>query len=270
MGPRARDRRRDRRGRPRRVGRTADGRGGHPAPRPPGQRDPRLQAAHRARARAAVRPGGHVVPGLGRRGGVADRVRRARDVGGPEAGRPAGHRRAGRDAGRRRRRRQLGLRVAARRPRRAADQGRRPLPQRRRRQHPGQGRARPGDAGPRRALPALVVRHEQGLPVPGAQGGAAGLRPVGHPPPHVGLHGPLRPVARRPPHLPPRPRPTSVSFSTRGRCSSLRELAPLRRPAAATQKPLRCGDGGPSRHSGQAGVTVTGMPVMWAWLEIGS
>ena len=81
---------------------------------------------------------------------------------------------ARRRARRRRRRRQLGLRVAARRPRRAAGQGRRPLPQRRRGEHPRQGRARPGDARARRALPAVVVRHQQGLPVPGAQGGAAG------------------------------------------------------------------------------------------------
>ncbi len=44
------------------------------------------------------------------------------------------------------RRRQLGLRLAVRRPRRAGDQGRRPLPRRRRRQHPRQGQPRPGDA----------------------------------------------------------------------------------------------------------------------------
>ena len=45
------------------------------------------------------------------------------------------------------------------------------------------------------ALPALELRHEQGLPVPAAQGRAAGLRPVGHPSPHVGVHGQLRAVA---------------------------------------------------------------------------
>ncbi len=37
----------------------------------------------------------------------------------------------------------------------------------------------------------------KGYPVPGAQGGAAGLRPVGDPSPYLGVHGPLRAVAGR-------------------------------------------------------------------------
>ena len=45
------------------------------------------------------------------------------------------------------------------------------------------------------SLPALVVRHQQGLPLPDAQGGAPGLRPERHPPADVGVHGPLRAVA---------------------------------------------------------------------------
>ncbi len=44
--------------------------------------------------------------------------------------------------------------------------------------------------------PALVVRHQQGLSVPGPQGRAAGLRAERHPPPDLGVHGPLRAVAR--------------------------------------------------------------------------
>ena len=48
-----------------------------------------------------------------------------------------------------------------------------------------------------RPLPELVVRLEQGLPVPGPQGRPAGLRTVGDPPPDVDLHGPLRAVDRR-------------------------------------------------------------------------
>ena len=213
VGPRPRGGRRHRRGRSRRVGRSADGRRGDPASRHAGQRGPRLQAAHREGAREAVRPAGGVVRGVGRRQRVAGRVRRARDVGRPEAGRVPGHRAARRDPRRRRRRRQLGLRVAARRPRRPADQGRRPLPQRRRGVDPRQGGPRPRDARAGRALPQLVVRHQQGLSVPGAQGGAAGLRPVGHPPPHLGVHGPLRPVVR---HLDgsTAPTPTNPACST--------------------------------------------------------
>ena len=57
----------------------------------------------------------------------------------------------------------------------------------------------PRDACPRRELPALVVRHQQGLPVPRAQVGPGRLRPIRHPPPHVGVHGPLRSVVRHPP-----------------------------------------------------------------------
>jgi ribonuclease HII len=56
-----------------------------------------------------------------------------------------------------------------------------------------------------RELPELVVRHQQGLPVPGAQGGAARLRAVGDPPSHVGVHGALRPVDSDPPHPARRP-----------------------------------------------------------------
>ena len=89
---------------------------------------------------------------------------------------------------------------------------------------------------------------------------AGKLLALGHPPPHVGLHGPLRPVARRPPHVPPRPRPTSVVLDPR---VSVPRGRPSRFPG---RKPP--GDGNP--RVGQAGVTVTGMPVMWAWLDSGS
>ena len=53
-----------------------------------------------------------------------------------------------------------------------------------------------------RQLPALVVRHQQGLPVPGPQGGAPGLRPERHPPAHLDLHGPLRALAGHAGHPP--------------------------------------------------------------------
>ena len=51
-------------------------------------------------------------------------------------------------------------------------------------------------AGGGRALPALVLRQQQGVSVPDPQGGVAGLRPERHPPADLDLHGPLRPVAR--------------------------------------------------------------------------
>ena len=56
----------------------------------------------------------------------------------------------------------------------------------------------------------------KGYPCPVHKAALQGLRPVGDPPPHVGLHGPLRPVARRPPDLPPRPRPTYHSSMWNG------------------------------------------------------
>ena len=62
--------------------------------------------------------------------------------------------------------------------------------------------------------PRVVLRHQQGLPVPGAQGRPAGLRAVGDPPPQLGLHGPLRPVARHPPRptAPTNPRSSDHVF----------------------------------------------------------
>ena len=39
---------------------------------------------------------------------------------------------------------------------------------------------------------------QQGLPLPGPQGRAPGLRAERHPPPHLDLHGPLRPLAGSP------------------------------------------------------------------------
>ena len=48
-----------------------------------------------------------------------------------------------------------------------------------------------------RALSAMGFRLQQGLSVPDAQGRAAGLRAVGDPSAHVGVHGSLRAVAGR-------------------------------------------------------------------------
>ena len=62
----------------------------------------------------------------------------------------------------------------------------------------------PRDARARRELPALVVRHEQGLSVPCAQVGPAGIRAVGDPPAHVGVHGQLRSLDGLPPRVPGR------------------------------------------------------------------
>ena len=74
--------------------------------------------------------------------------------------------------------------------------------------------SRPRDASPRRGLSELVVRHEQGLPLPGPQSRPPRLRPVRHPSPHLGVHGSLRPVERhtsRPSGRPDRPLLTDPS-----------------------------------------------------------
>ena len=76
VGRRARGRRRHGRGGPRRLGRPADGRRRRAAPRPAGLQDPRLEAAHRGRARGAVRPHRRLVHGLGGRPRVGRGVRR--------------------------------------------------------------------------------------------------------------------------------------------------------------------------------------------------
>ena len=47
----------------------------------------------------------------------------------------------------------------------------------------------------------------KGYPCPVHKAALQGYGPSVHPPPHVGLHGPLRPVDRHLPRLPPRPRP---------------------------------------------------------------
>ena len=67
LGRGPRHRRRHRRGRPRRVGRAADGRCRDPAQGLAGQRCTRLETAHRSRAREALRPDRRLVHGLGGR-----------------------------------------------------------------------------------------------------------------------------------------------------------------------------------------------------------
>ena len=109
-------------------------------------------------------------------------------------------------------RRQVGLRGRRHRP--AHRQGRRPLPVDLGGVDPGQGDPRPHHAGRGRALPAVVVRPEQGLPVPAPQGGAPRRRAVGHPPPELGVHGHAA-VGRRPAPRPPRPAGLAVRL-TRG------------------------------------------------------
>ena len=103
----------------------------------------------------------------------------------------SGRRRARCHARRRRQRRQMGLRVTDRAAGRDAGQGRPRLSQRGGCQHPRQGRPRPRDAGARRELPELVVRHQQGVSLPGPQVRPAGLRPVGDPSSDLGVHGQL-------------------------------------------------------------------------------
>ena len=84
-----------------------------------------------------------------------------------------------------------------------------------------------------RALPALVVRHEQGLPVPGPQGGPAGLRAQRDPPPDLDLHGPLRAVAR------------PEGDPTRAACALLTGR-PRARPGPRRWRPIRIWRGGVS------------------------
>ena len=146
MGTRLRRRRRDRRGRTRGVGRTAHGRRRRAATRATAERHPRLEDAHRARPRTPLRPGRRVVRDVGRRPRLTGRVRRARDGRRPAVGDSASARSAVGVAERGDRGRELGLRHASCRPRRAGDQGRRPVPRRVGGEHPRQGHARPDHA----------------------------------------------------------------------------------------------------------------------------
>ena len=178
VGRRPRRRRRHRRGGAGRVGRPADGRCGGAARATAGSTgcaDSKM-LTEPEREELFDRVAGWCV-GVGGRRGHPGGVRRAGHGAGAEAGRAAGHRRARRDARRRRGRRASGTssaRACAHVDRRVkADAC---VPVGRRGLDPGQGDPRPLHAPAGRALPALVVRHEQGLPVPGPQGGAAGLR----------------------------------------------------------------------------------------------
>ncbi len=106
---------------------------------------------------------------------------------GPAAGRPPGDRGARGHARPGTGGRQLGLRGSGLH---SADcQRRRHLPVDRHRLHPGQSHPGPDDASRGRALPRVRIRFQQGLPVPSAQDGLAGLRAVGDPSPHLDLHG---------------------------------------------------------------------------------
>ena len=126
----------------------------------------------------AVRPHRRVVRRLGGRPRDPGGVRRARHGRRAAARRAAGDRGARRRARRGRRRRQLGLRLRAAPTSNASHgQGRRHLPVGRRGVNPRQGHPRPHHASRGRALPRLRLRREQGLPVPAAQGGAAGYGP---------------------------------------------------------------------------------------------
>ena len=186
MGARPRRGRGRRRGRARRVGRSTERRGGRASSGSPCQRHPRLQAAHRARARAPVRSRRPVVPGLGSRARNAGGMRRARHGRRPASCDPPGVLPA--DCGTRRgdRRRHVGLRHSARAARLPAGEGRRPLSRGGRGEHPRQGVARSDHARRGRALPRVVVRHQQGLPLPGPLGGAAGVGSLHDPPAHRG------------------------------------------------------------------------------------
>ena len=166
-----------------------------------GVRDSKLLS--RARARGAVRPVDRVVCRVVGRIGQPGGVRSPGDVGGAEACRPPGDRRARHRPRRRRHRRQVGLRVARGAARGVGGEGRPAMSQRGDGEHPRQGGARPRDARPCRGLSELVVRHEQGLPLPGPQGGAARVRPVVDPPPHVGSSWTT--TSRGPPSAAPRP-----------------------------------------------------------------
>ncbi|MBU6317458.1 MAG: FAD-dependent oxidoreductase, partial [Acidobacteria bacterium] len=122
-------------------------------------------------------------------------VRRAGDVGGAAAGGCPCHRGAGCPSGCSGRRRQVELPRRLRAPCGDAGEGRPGVPLGRGGEHPRQGHARPHHASGRRGLPAVALRHEQGLSVSAAQDGTAGLRSFGDPPAQLGVHGALRAVA---------------------------------------------------------------------------
>jgi hypothetical protein len=164
-GRRVRDRRRHRRGRPRRVGRSARRRCRDPASRHAGARRPRLQAAdEKDRERLFDRIAGGASPGRS----AASARRSATSSAWPtrSGSRVAGDRRARRRARRRGQRRHLGLRVAVRPPCRDAGEGRPALPERRRREHPRQGRARPRDARLAEHYPHWSFDTNKGYPCP--------------------------------------------------------------------------------------------------------
>ena len=242
---------RHRRGRPGLVGRAAHRRRRRRAAGPPGLQGPRLQAAHRARARGAVRPHRRVVRRVG--GRATPPVEECDALGMSAAQRLAAKRAID------------GLGLAAE-PDQVLLDGNWDFV--------GRGttiKLVKGDArclsiaaasilakvtrdrmmrAEAAALPRLRLRAQQGLPVPPPQAGAGGLRPHRDPPPQLGVHGPpgvdglqaggpdrrparsLRERRRRPrvepscvriagpPHLRRERRRSPVARAPRHRCSS--------------------------------------------------
>ena len=90
--------------------------------------------------------------------------------------------------------------------------------------------------------PALVVRHQQGLPVPVAQGRPAGLRPVGDPPPHLGVHGP-------PPLAGDASPPARAGAAVRGLIAALPEAPATGLGASAARSRSRSRTGSSSRRA---------------------
>ena len=197
MGCRSRRHRRHRRGRSRCVGGSTHGRGGDPATASSCQRGARLEGAHRSGSRVPLRSHRFVVRCLGRRRSFTRGMRRARNGRGAATGRPPGTGRLGCHARCGGGRRQVELHRQQRGPCRDAGEGRPHVSAGRSGIDPCQGHPRPNHARAGRALSTVGLRVEQGLPVPGPQGGAAGLRAVGHPSAYMGVHGPLRAVAGR-------------------------------------------------------------------------
>ena len=234
------------------VGRADHGRCRRPASGPAGLSGAGLEDAARAGARAVVRSTGLVVHGLG--GGVRlpDGVRRPRYGRGPAVGGPSGSSMG--SASRRTRCSWTAtgtswVWAARSESSKATPPACRSPPRRSWPRSPAIGSCE----AEARALPRLRVRFQQGLSVPPAQDGPAGVRPFGHPPPNLDLHGApglgrgRRPGrapalaagrrARRPPYpfpLNPRSRPgrppipSAVRRPRRPRPASIRATRPGR------------------------------------------